>query len=113
MFCCIYFCCTFVEYLHVVSPLTATNTHRFKFLDHHFIVWTCERIQLDNAPSKSTRLCFMIRIIQLDPEIGLREDSGSNNEELPTYHAALQTTSFALPPPAYVSLPNTHYQPNV
>lgn len=70
----------------------------------HFIVWTFERVQLDKTPCKSIRLCFMVRITQLDPEIGLREDGGSNNEELPTYHAAVQSTSFLLPPPAYIDV---------
>ncbi|KAG0734623.1 hypothetical protein G6F57_014277 [Rhizopus arrhizus] len=70
----------------------------------HFIVWSCEKVQLDKAPCKSTRLCFIIRITQLDPEIGLRDSESSLNEELPNYQDAIHDGPLLLPPPDYVTI---------
>ncbi|PHZ09212.1 uncharacterized protein RHIMIDRAFT_246185 [Rhizopus microsporus ATCC 52813] len=77
----------------------------------YFIVWSFEKMQLDKAPCKHLQLCFMIRVIQLDPEMGLQYSSSSNsnscqsNEELPTYNTAiLYPSSTFQPPPDYADI---------
>ncbi|ORE18860.1 hypothetical protein BCV71DRAFT_214503, partial [Rhizopus microsporus] len=45
----------------------------------YFIVWSFEKMQLDKAPCKHLQLCFMIRVIQLDPEMGLQCSSSSSS----------------------------------
>ncbi|EIE88904.1 hypothetical protein RO3G_13615 [Rhizopus delemar RA 99-880] len=100
----IHFHCTFPKYFNVVSFITLVNSNYLELLDNHFIVWSCEKVQLDKAPCKSTRLCFIIRITQLDPEIGLRGSEGSLNEELPNYQDAIHAGPLLLPPPDYVTI---------
>ncbi|ORE02108.1 hypothetical protein BCV72DRAFT_215990 [Rhizopus microsporus var. microsporus] len=117
----VYIHCALIKHFHVVSidPIDYPDYPKLldkqtKETDHdcsYFIVWSFEKMQLDKAPCKHLQLCFMIRVIQLDPEMGLQYSSSSNsnscqsNEELPTYNTAiLYPSSTFQPPPDYADI---------
>ncbi|CAO3623863.1 unnamed protein product [Mucor hiemalis] len=67
----------------------------------HHIIWSVERIPIEQAPIRSTRFCLKIYITKLDNEMGGIFDI--NGEELPSYQQASTTTALLIPspPPSY------------
>ena len=64
----------------------------------HHILWSLERVPVEDAPRKPARFCLKIHIQELDSEAGVY-----CGEELPTYQQANPSVT-TLPPSYELSL---------